>query len=26
VPSVLVIGLLFTKPVFDATQGEVPND
>ena len=26
VPSVLVIGLLFSKPVFDATQGEVPND
>jgi hypothetical protein len=26
VPSVTVIALLFTKPVFDATQGEVPND
>jgi hypothetical protein len=26
IPSVSVIALLFTKPVFDATQGEVPND
>jgi hypothetical protein len=26
VPSVTVIGLLFTKPVFDSTQGEIPND
>jgi hypothetical protein len=26
IPSVAVIALLFTKPVFDATQGEMPND
>jgi hypothetical protein len=26
VPSVAVIALLFTKPVFDATQGEMPSD
>lgn len=26
VPSVAVIALLFTKPVFAATQGEVPTD
>lgn len=26
VPSITVIALLFTKPVFDATQGEVPSD
>lgn len=26
VPSVLVIGLLFTKPVFAATQEETPTD
>jgi hypothetical protein len=25
-PSVAVIALLFTKPVFDATQGEIPGD
>ncbi|MEN9965230.1 MAG: hypothetical protein RJA60_227 [Actinomycetota bacterium] len=25
-PSVTVIALLFTKPVFDATQEEIPND
>ncbi len=25
-PSVTVIVLLFTKPVFDATQEEIPND
>jgi hypothetical protein len=26
VPSVAVIALLFTKPVFNATQGEIPAD
>ncbi|MFM6967055.1 MAG: hypothetical protein ACKOWI_06875 [Rhodoluna sp.] len=26
VPSLAVIGLLFEKSVFDATQGEIPND
>lgn len=26
VPSVAVIALLFNKPVFDATQGEMPSD
>ena len=26
VPSLTVIALLFTKPVFDATQEEIPND
>jgi hypothetical protein len=26
VPSVTVIALLFTKPVFNATQGEIPAD
>jgi uncharacterized membrane protein YhaH (DUF805 family) len=26
VPSVAVIALLFTRPVFDATQGELPTD
>jgi hypothetical protein len=26
IPSVAVIALLFTKPVFDATQGELPSD
>lgn len=25
-PSVTVIALLFTRPVFDATQEEIPND
>lgn len=25
-PSLVVIGFLFTKPVFDATQEELPND
>lgn len=26
VPSLVVIALLFAKPVFDATQEEIPND
>lgn len=26
IPSITVIALLFTKPVFAATQGEVPSD